>query len=430
MRILLLTLYFTPDIGANAVVMTELAEALAELGHDVRVVTAFPHYARNQIEPEFRGRLFQRAGHKGIRVTRSYLYVSSDKQRVLARLFSYLSFNVLSVVAGLSAGRCDVILAPSPPLTIGLSAWAISRLTRAPFIYNVQDIYPDVAIRLGVLTNPRLIRLFQRLERFVYRKAKAVSVLSEGFRSNLLAKGVPPEKLHVIPNFIGVDFVRPLPKDNSFSRKHGLGDRFVAMYAGNVGLSQGLETLLDAARLLADLPELCILIVGNGAAKPGLEERARELGLSNTCFLPFQPREDVPEMYAAADVGLVVLKHGIATDSVPSKAYTILASGRPIVAAVDRECETQRLLEGAACGVAVPPEDPQALANALRRLYHDRSAGQAMGDSGRRHVEEHCTPQAIARQYDALFRSVGRVSPMGVQGRRRPEDAERETQRH
>ena len=240
MRLLLLTLYFTPDIGANAVIMTKLAEQISSLGHEVTVVTAFPHYGANRIWQDYRGKLVQRDGHGDVRVPRVYLYVPHHKSRLLGRVLNYVSFNVLSTIVGLLSGTQDVVLSPSPPLTIGLSAYLISRLRGIPYVYNVQDIHPDVAIRLGVLKNPRVIAFFKALERFVYAKAAAISVISEGFRRNLLAKGVPADKICVIPNFVDPGFVRPLPRHNGFSQTHDLDDRYVVLFAGNVGLSQGL----------------------------------------------------------------------------------------------------------------------------------------------------------------------------------------------
>ena len=406
MRILLLTLYYAPDVGANAEVVTALAEGLADLGHELIVVTALPHYEHNRIDHAYRGKLVQREDAGAIRVVRTYLYVPQDKTRLLGRLLNYVSFNLLSTLVGLFAGRFDVVLAPSPPLTIGLSAYAISRLRGVPYVYNVQDIYPDVAVRLGVLQNARLIRFFRWMERLVYRGAAAVTVLSEGARRNLLDKGVPGHKVHVIPNHVDTDFVRPLPKDNTFARRHGLHERFVVLYAGNVGLSQGLGSALEGARLLADLPDVTLLIVGNGAAKAGLEAQAGEMGLGNVVFLPFQPRGDLPEVYASADVCLVTLRRGLGAESVPSKAYTIMAAGRPMIASVDGEAETRRLIEASGCGLWVAPEDPAALAEAVRALHADAGARARYGANGRAYVTAHHTPEIVARQYDTLLRSI------------------------
>jgi colanic acid biosynthesis glycosyl transferase WcaI len=403
MKVLLLTLYFEPDIAANAVIMTELAEELANLGHDVTVVTSMPHYGDNQVWPEYRGKLQVRETFKGLDVRRVYLYVPQDKENLLGRLFNYATFNTLSTIAGTFAGGYDVVLAPSPPLTNGLAAFLISRLRGVPYVYNVQDIYPDVAIRLGVLTNPWVIAFFRWMERFVYDKAAAVSVLSEGFRRNLLDKGVPDDKIAVIPNFVDVDFIHPLPRHNDFSKAQGLDEKFVLLFAGNVGMSQGLGKVLDAAHLLEDREDILFLIVGNGTAKPGLQDYAEELGLENVRFLSFQPREDLPEMYASSDVCLVPLRKGVATDSVPSKLLTITAAGRPLIASVDRDSDTYRFVEKAECGLWVEPENPDALTEAILTLYHDPDRRERLGRNGREYVEARYTPQVVARQYASLL---------------------------
>lgn len=412
LRILLLTLYFAPDPAANAVIMTELAEQLAALGHEVTVVAAFPHYDTNRIWDAYRGKLVQREQHGPVCVYRTYLYVPGNKTNIVGRLLNYLSFNLLSALVAAWQPRHDVILAPSPPLTNGMGAFFVSRLRGIPYVYNVQDIYPDIAIRLGLLTNPTLIRHFRWMEDFVYRHAAAVTVLSDGFRRNLHQKGVPETKLAVIPNFIDVDFVRPGEKDNPFSRAHGWQERFVVMYAGNIGLSQNLQNVLAAAALLQNHPQIHFLLVGNGAAKESLRQQAQAMALDNVTFLPFQPRESLPDLYATADVSLVSLSRDIGSESVPSKAYTIMASGRPLLAAVSHDAETRLLVQQANCGLWVDPDDPAALAAAVLNL-RDRPALRAeMGVNGRRYVEQHHVPHMVARQYAALLRQLAPPSAL------------------
>src|SRR5450432_2902905 len=198
MNILLITMYFAPDSGANATIITELAEGLAQKGHEITVICTFPHYAENRIAASYQGHLVQHDHHGSISVYRTYIYVPRNKSSLLGRLLNYLSFNLLSTLVGLYAGHYDVVLAPSPPLTIGLTAWIVSRLKHIPYVYNVQDIYPDIAIRLGVLKNKTVIRVFRWLEHFVYRGASRITVLSEGFQANLLQKSVPSNKLRII----------------------------------------------------------------------------------------------------------------------------------------------------------------------------------------------------------------------------------------
>jgi len=406
MHILLLSTYFRPDIASTGVLMTQLAEELAELGHRITVITSMPHYDTNRIWDSYRGRLVVHECQGLMDIYRVYLYVPQQKENFKGRLLNYASFHLLSGLVATFIRHPDVILVPSPPLTNGVTGFLISRLRRIPFVYNVQDIWPDVVIRVGVMKNPRIIAFFRSVERFVYRTAAAITVIGEGFRRNLVAKGVHSDKIHIIPNFADAEFMRPLPRHNGFSHRHGLDDRFVVLFAGNVGLSQGLDTVLEAARLLTDRPDVLFLIVGNGAAKFNLIKQAEELHLNNVRFLSFQPHEAVPEMYASADVCLVPLRRGLTEESVPCKVFTIMASGRPLVASVDRESDTWQLVKEAECGLCIEPENHEALAEALRTLYADRTLRRCLGRNGRKHVVQHYTRQAMAQRYEDVLQKV------------------------
>jgi colanic acid biosynthesis glycosyl transferase WcaI len=322
-------------------------------------------------------------------------------------LLNYASFNALSVLTGtFLRGDFDVVLVPSPPLINGLSADLISRFRGVPFVYNVQDIWPEFVIRSGAMTNPKLIALSRRLERYVYQRAKALTVISEGFKRNLLAKGVPADKVSVIPNFFDTDFVHPLPRNNSFSAEHGLDDKFVILFAGNLGNSQGLRTVFDAARFLTHLEDILFLIVGDGTAKDDLMSCVQDLDLSNVHFLPFQPHEALPEMYASSDICLVPLRKGFTNVSVPCKVFTIMASGRPMIASVDKDSDTWRFVERAECGMCVEAEDDQGLAEAIQALYGDPARRERLGRSGRGYVVQHHTPEIVAKQYHDLLTSL------------------------
>jgi colanic acid biosynthesis glycosyl transferase WcaI len=321
----------------------------------------------------------------------------------MVRLLNYVSFNVLSTLAGIFSGKQDIVLAPSPPLTIGFSAFIISRLKRIPYVYNVQDINPDVLIKLGILTNPFGIKFSKWLEGFVYLKAKHITVLSEGFKRNLLGKQVPEDKLSIIQNFVDTEFIKPLPIENGFRERFGLQGKFLVLYAGNLGHSQNLEHLLECASEMEDQSDLAFVIVGNGSRKPFLEDRARELAVKNVQFIPFQPREMVSEIYAAADISLVTLRKSIALDSVPSKAYTIMASGRPVLAAVDPGSDAWNLIQEAEAGLCVEPENPAALREAITRLYQDADLRLQFGHNGREFVEQHYTRAVAGKKYHKLL---------------------------
>jgi colanic acid biosynthesis glycosyl transferase WcaI len=399
MRILLLSTYFRPDIASTGVIMTKLAEEFVAKGHEVTVVTSVPHYDPNQAWPEYSKKLVHTERRDGMQIYRVRVYAAEDKSSIAKRIAAYGSFSLLSILRGMTLPKHDVILVPSPPLSNGVIGDFLSRLRGTPFIYNVQDVWPDVAVRAGVLKKGRAIRHLKKMESYVYRRAAQISVISEGFRRNLLAKGVPDGKISVIPNFIDTEFVTPLPKQNYFSRKHALENKFVVLFAGNMGFSQGLEVALNAAKLLEGNEEIKFLMVGNGAARNASVNYCESAKLNNVEFLPFQAHEDVPAMYGAADVCLIPLKRGFTMESVPCKLFTIMAAGKPSIAAVDYHSDTWELIQDARCGICVEPENPRALADTINRYYFDASARNESGRNARHYVERHFRPSSIAQGY-------------------------------
>jgi colanic acid biosynthesis glycosyl transferase WcaI len=250
-----------------------------------------------------------------------------------------------------------------------------------------------------MLKGERTIRFWERVEQFIYRHSRRIFAISEEFRENLEGKGVSAAKIEVIPNFVDTDFIRPLPRLNRFSAKHGLDNKFVVLYAGNVGLSQGLEVVLDAAELLREESDVLFQIVGAGSSKAELVTEAERRRLSNVRFLPLQAEADVPELYAACDVALIPLRRGLAQNSVPCKTYSIMSSARPYIASVDEGSNVWKLTEHARCGVCVPPESAKALAEAVLELRSDRKWRQVMGLNGRDFVEWHFARDAVTQRY-------------------------------
>jgi colanic acid biosynthesis glycosyl transferase WcaI len=336
-------------------------------------------------------------------VLRTYV-VTVPKSSLWRRLVYHASYNLTSTLAALSVRKPDIVLADAPTLWSGLSLSVKAILPGIPFIYIVHDIYPDILVRLGMLRNDRLVRMIDRLERFYYGRAARISVLSEGFKSNLVRKDVPEAKVMIIPACVDAEFVRPLPhQENRLRGDWGLDGKFVALYAGNMGHSQGLETILDAAESLAGHPEIVFVFVGDGARRETARAMAEEKGLKNVMFFPFQPREDVPLVYALADISLVSLRRDIVVESVPSKTYTIMASGRPVVATVDRLTEVGALLEQTGCGLCIEPENAAALAQAVLSLYEDDELRTQMGQRGRAHVVGNFSRPVASKLYFQLI---------------------------
>jgi colanic acid biosynthesis glycosyl transferase WcaI len=405
MRIMILHMRFHPDLTGTGPLVSDLASDLVELGNEVTVISSMPHYGRHEIPPEYRGKLLHRSEYKGVDLWRTFVYVPKSPSG-FQRAINYLSYTIMSIVAGLLTRKPDVILCVNPPITVGFSGWLLSLARRAPLIFNVQDVWPDCLVIIDQLRSRLLIRIFKHLEKFIYRVSSRVTVLSEGMRENLMQKGVPAEKAVVIPNWSDVETIRPMERENSFRAAHGLNGEFIVMFAGNLGFIAMLDKVLEAAKLLEDDPHIQFLIVGEGNAKAGLVNRAGELGLQNLRFLPTQPKEVLPEMLGAADLSLVTLNRRLGQLNVPSKTYSIMASARPVLASVPENSEIARLIEVAGCGEGVPPEDPQALAQVIRRLSCQQEKLLIYGANGRRYVEEYLTRRRLTAQYHNLLHQV------------------------
>ena len=403
MNLVVVCPHFAPDLAPTGEVMTAIAGELVARGHRLHVVTSLPWYMHHAVEPEWSGRMIDHDDTDWGRITRVHPF-PTDKRDIPARALAFAGFTVEAALAGvLTRSRPDAVLAMSPPLTLGAAGWAAARLRGVPFVFNIQDVFPDVAVELGAITNPQVLAVARWLERVTYRRADAVTVLSEDLGDNVAAKlgGQPRAKVRVIPNFIDTAWIAPTERENAYRQELDLAGRTVVMYAGNVGLSQSLDLVLAAAADLAHDPTVAFVINGGGVARPGLEQRAR--GLPNVRFVDLQPKARLPEVLAAADVHVVPLRRGLARSSVPSKLYSILAAGRPIVASVDPGTEVARVVERAGAGVAVPPDDPGAFAKAIRGLIEHPIEAKAKGLSGRAFVEGWASPAAVAVAYEALF---------------------------
>ena len=408
MRILLPIIQFPPDVNPTGLLMAQLCEGLSACGHEVSVITGFPHYENFRVWDEYRRKLVERGRYGAMDVLRLYVYAPGKKSMV-NRLLSYVSYNAFATLAAaISRKRWDVVLCPNGSFFTGLSAWFLEKIKSAPFIYNVQDLYPDVPVRAGQLRNSYAIAALRSMESFMYRKAAHITVITPAMRDNLLAKQVPAEKISVIPNFVDTDFIRPLPRENRFSGEHGLSDKFVVTYAGNLGYVYDLETMLDAAALLSSQKDILFLIIGNGVAKTGLENRTHDLKLNNVRFMPFQPRESLPWLRASSDVQVSLYKDGAANDSFPSKIYEIMASGRALLASSEGESGVEQVVKTAECGLCVRPGNAVALTEAILTLYNDSSLRESMGWRGRQYAEENHSKHAAVSRYDELLQRVAR----------------------
>lgn len=408
MNLLIICPHFRPDVAPTGEVMTAIVRELAARGHRLQIVTSLPWYRHHAVEEGWTGRPARTEGTPWGWITRLHPF-PTDKTNIPARAVAFAGFTGMATVRGaLTRIRPDVVLVMSPPLPLGIAGWLAAVPRGTPFVFNIQDVFPDVAVELGAITDERVIAIASWLERFLYRRSDAVTVLSEDLRDNLAAKlrGHRPERVHVIPNFVDTERVRPSDRDNAYRREFDLIGRTVVMYAGNVGLSQSLDLVVAAARRYqqSGRNDVMFVVNGGGSALEDLLESAR--GLDNIRFVGMQPRERLSEVLAAADLHLVPLKTGLARSSVPSKLYSILAAGRPVLASVDAGTEVATTIERAGAGVSVAPEDVDAFVAALDALLAEPERLAEMGESGRRFVEGWVSPEAVGAAYERLFEEV------------------------
>ena len=411
MKLLLLCPHFEPDLhAATGEVMTQLVHALHRRGHQVDVVTSLPWYQGHQVAPEWRGRPLRRERTEFGQVVRVHPF-PTDKSNIRARAAGFVGFTGLVAGAALALRGHDVVMGMSPPIFLGEAAGLVGRVRRVPVVFNVQDIFPDVAVDLGALSDQRVIAAARRLERRLYRRADAVTVLSQDQADNVRSKlpDASGDKVRIIPNFFDPDKIRPTERDTPYRRQHGLTGKTVVMYSGNVGLSQSFDLVRHAAQRLAARPDVHFVVNGEGAARPSVEAWAAEL--ANVTVVDFQPRERVSEVLGSADLHLILLKRGLARSSTPSKLYGILGAGRPVLASIDEGSEVARTVTEAGAGVAVPPDDPDAFVAALERLLADPAELAAAGSRARAWALRWLTPDAQAARYEELFAELVQAAP-------------------
>ena len=374
----------------------------------MHVVTSLPWYRHHRVEEGWGGRLVRTEATEWGAISRLHPF-PTDKTNIPARALAFGGFTALATLRSLAIRqRPDAVLAMSPPLPLGLPGAMVAAVRRIPFVFNIQDVFPDAAVHSGAITNERVIKAASIVERFLYRRADAVTVLSEDLRENVAAKLGPTgaAKVEVIPNFVDTERVQPSGTDVPYRAEFGLGDRTVVTYAGNIGLSQPVELLVEVARRMADRSDVCFVINGGGSSLASVQAAAE--GLDNVVFVPMQPRERLSEVLAAADVHTILLKHGLARSSVPSKLYSILAAARPVLASVDPDTEVTRVLDEAEAGVAVAPGSVDALHRGVLELVDHPTRRQAMGVAGRAWVERWLSPDTVAEAYEDLFERLAR----------------------
>jgi len=387
MRFLFLSQYFPPEIGAPQLRLAAIVRELKQLGHEVEVVTALPNYPTGRIFPRYRGRLYLRENRDGILIHRVWLYPAMGAG--IKRFLNYLSFTVTSLFGLLHAKRPDFLFVESPPLLLGISAVFAASLWRIPVILNVADLWPDSVKELGLMREGLVLRLAEKLEAWVYRRAAFINAVTGGIQQVLIEKKkVPRQKVLFLPNGVDTELFRPMEPDLKLAEELQFNKKQIILYAGTLGYAQGLEVAIDAAaRLTKELTNASLLFVGDGSEKPKLEVMARQLNLDNVHFLPASEPEYIVRLFSLAKAGLVALKDlPLFEGARPSKILTIMACGKPVI--YGGRGEGARLVKEAQAGIVVPPGDPVALAKAIRYLLNHPDEAERFGANGRKFVED------------------------------------------
>lgn len=385
MRLLILTQYFPPEIGGAPTRLHSIAAELQRVGHEVEVVTALPNYPKGKFFPDYERCFYRREVRNGVVVHRVWIYPATG--RGIRRMLNYVSFTLTSIFGLFRARKPDYIFVESPPLFLSIPAYLLSCLWGVPFVFNVADLWPDVAVDSGHVKYGFLVRCMTAIEGWSYRRAAYVNAVTDGIRDSLVRKkSVAPEKVLFLPNGADTLHFRPGPPDSSLKRTLGLEGKKIVLWAGTLGPAHGIEHILEAAALLEKYPEIHFLFVGDGSERRALENQRDRLALKNVTFHDAVPLEELPPYYSIAEIGLSsLINRPLHDSSRPSKIFPILASGKPVIFA--GAGETARLVEQANAGVVVPPENPGALAGAVLRLVQNPDLAQELGRSARRFAE-------------------------------------------
>jgi glycosyltransferase involved in cell wall biosynthesis len=399
---------YWPDQAATGQLLAELAEDLvSRYDTDVTVVAGRPLNA-SRAETGSRRRLVTREVYRGVDIRRAN-GTKLHQGRFVARASNYVSYFAAATAASFDVGRPDVVVSLTDPPIVGLAALWTARRTGARFVFLCEDIFPEVATLLEDFQNRAINAALDRINRYLLRSADGIVALGDRMRRRLVEeKGADPARVHVIHNWADCEAIVPGPKDNAFSREHGLADRFVLMHSGNVGLSQNLDVLVEAADRLRSKERLTVAIVGDGSKRRALEAMAASRSLTNVRFLPYQPKALLHDSFASADVFLVSLKAGIEGFIVPSKVYGILAAGRPYIAATDPASEPAQIARESGCGLVAAPGDPAALADVIATMYDNPAMTRDMGARARLAARQYDRRNAV-QAYHELFERVARV---------------------
>jgi len=398
-KIYIHTMYYLPEFGSAPILMRELAVFLSRRGYQVEVISTLPRPPHHR---DYRWKIVDVKKEDGFIVRR---YRTNFTVHHIGRLIAWSMYTLWSIWNLRRVKNGDVVLLRLPPLQLGVVGFVANKLLKIKIVLSVQDIHPDLSIQSGLLKNVYAIKAALAFEKWIYTQSDAIIVISEGFKQNLMAKGVCKNKLFIIANWVDTDFLCPYPKENKIARKFDLHDRFVLMYSGTITLSsyKTLKKIMKAVKDLKDEERILLVIVGEGLKKPDLEAEAKRLGLKNILFLAFQPYEDLPYLLASSDILLVPLDREKTQLSVPSKLYNYMSVGKPILTTSDKGSEVARIIREAGCGFYTDPEDEGTISSTIKNLLDSPKQLDVMGNNSRTYVIENYSRDNILSLYEKIL---------------------------
>ncbi len=409
MKILKMSAYYAPEQISSSHLTEDLNKAYMQAGFIIENYVPTPtRGVSDEVRRRYKKIKYEEQENGQVIIHRFAMF--REGKNPIQRALRYFLVNIAQYWKGSRARNIDVILAGSTPPTQGLLCGMVKKKLKVPFVYNLQDIFPDSLVNAKMTKKGSLIwKIGRKIENYTYRKADKIIVISEDFKRNIMEKGVPEEKIVIIPNWVDTDQVYPIPREeNILFDRYGLDrDKFYICYSGNVGHSQNLQLLLDAAKALrSELPDVCFVILGEGAAKEDLARAVEEEHIENMILLPFQPYEDIAHVFSLGDAGLIISKPGIGGSSVPSKTWSIMAAQRPVLASFDEDSALAKQIASCGCGINAPAGDLQALVAAVKQLYCDRAKAADMGKTGRDYVLNNLDKEKCTGRYVQTIRSV------------------------
>lgn len=398
MKITLLTHYYPPEIGAPQARLSEMAKEWTKLGHNVTVITCFPNHPTGIIPTKYRKKRFLIEDIDNVKIIRTWVYATPNKG-FLKKIIGHLSFMVTSVLqAGKYTKDSDIIIASSPTFFSVISAWYLSKRYKVPYIFEVRDLWPAIFKDLGILKNKLILSILENIELFLYQQAKYIVTVTDSFTKNIIKRGIDKEKVFTITNGVNLDQFFPKEKNNNLINELNLEKKFIILYIGAHGISQGLSSIVDTAKILENENKIHFLFVGEGADKENIVNKASALNLKNITFLKGQPKEKVIDFYSIMDIGLVPLRNiPLFKTFIPSKMFEMLAMKKPIVASVEGEAAS--ILKKSQAALIGNPENATEIASNILILYKNKYKYKQYSENGLTFVKQHYNRKTLAATY-------------------------------